>query len=50
MYAQAGIDKAFHGSGYHFDPHFLVLVHTLLPLLYSSLPYDDIGLLLYRRD
>lgn len=22
MYAQAGIDKAFHGSGYHFDPHF----------------------------
>ncbi len=22
MYAQAGIDKAFHGSGYHFDPTF----------------------------
>ncbi|MGJ7586842.1 alanine/glycine:cation symporter family protein [Staphylococcus shinii] len=22
MYAQAGIDKAFHGSGYHFDPAF----------------------------
>lgn len=22
MYVQAGIDKAFHGSGYHFDTHF----------------------------
>ena len=24
MYAQAGIDKAFHGSGYQFDPTFSV--------------------------